>query len=237
MNYIAGLMEEGALDPDDHRRLYDILAAGLAATQQVQAVLYIDARGWMMVASRAPDGTIGRRFESWQNDPQIAEAMAAAAARESNAAFWGAPVFAEDAGTVLNLRRPVRRGGPARHGGGWPRPSRELSEFVAGLESESGQNAFILYDREHVLAHTALIQDFEGLGPDRPLPRVTEVGDPVLFGIWNEGWQQRRLEIGVGHQSTFGGDDYIFLYAPLAATPTCPGWSAAIFARRRSAAS
>ena len=215
VNYIAGLMEEGALDPDDHRRLYDILAAGLAATQQVQAVLYIDARGWMMVASRAPDGTIGRRFESWQNDPQIAEAMAAAAARESNAAFWGEPAFTEEAGTVLNLRRPVRR-------------AALLGMVVAGLtiaravgvrrqpRERERPEAFILYDREHVLAHTALIQDFEGLGPDRPLPRVTEVGDPVLFGIWSEGWQQRRLEIGVGHESTFGGDDYVFLYAPLA---------------------
>ena len=80
VDYIAGLIEQGALDPDDHRRLYDILAAGLAATQQVQGVLYIDARGWMMIASREPDGTIGRKLESWKADPQIAEAMAAAAA-------------------------------------------------------------------------------------------------------------------------------------------------------------
>jgi class 3 adenylate cyclase len=217
VDYIGGLIEEGELDPDDHRRLYDILAAGVAATQQVHGVLYIDARGWMMTASRAQDGTIVRKFESWQNDPQIAEAMAAAAAREGNAAYWGRPAFADDVGTVLNLRRPVRRGalvGMVVAG----LTIAELSEFVAGLESESGQNAFILYDREYVLAHTALIQDFQGLGPDRPLPRVTEVGDPILFEIWSEGWQEHRLNIGVGHQITFDGDgdDYVFLYAPLA---------------------
>jgi adenylate cyclase len=214
VNYIASLVEEGVLDPDDHRRLYDILAAGLAATQQVQGVLYIDARGWMMIASRQPDGTISREVESWTKDPQIAEAMAAAAARDDNAAFWGAPAFAEDVGTVLNLRRPVRRGallGMVVAG----LTVAKLSEFVAGLESESGQNAFILYNRDRVLAHSALIQDFEGLDETRPLPRVTEIGDPILFGIWSEGWQQRRLEIGVGHHSAFGGDDYIFLYAPL----------------------
>jgi class 3 adenylate cyclase len=217
VDYIGGLIEEGELDPDDHRRLYDILAAGVAATQQVHGVLYIDARGWMMTASRAQDGTIVRKFESWQNDPQIAEAMAAAAARGGNAAYWGRPAFADDVGTVLNLRRPVRRGalvGMVVAG----LTIAELSEFVAGLESESGQNAFILYDREYVLAHTALIQDFQGLGPDRPLPRVTEVGDPILFEIWSEGWQEHRLNIGVGHQITFDGDgdDYVFLYAPLA---------------------
>ena len=214
VDYIAGLIEQGELDPDDHRRLYDILAAGLAATQQVHGVLYIDARGWMMIASREPDGTIGRKLERWKDDPQIAEAMAAAVAREDSGAFWGPPVFAEGVGTVLNLRRPVRREGLLGLVVAGLTVA-QLSEFVASLESESGQNAFILYDRDWVLAHTALIQDFEGLGPDRPLPKVTEVGDPILFGIWSEGWQQRRLEFGVGHQSSFGGDDYVFLYAPL----------------------
>ena len=47
VDYIAGLIEKGALDPDDHPRLKEILAAGLAATPQVQAVLYIDPRGWL----------------------------------------------------------------------------------------------------------------------------------------------------------------------------------------------
>jgi adenylate cyclase len=180
----------------------------------VHGVLYIDARGWMMIASRAPDGAIGRRLESWKHDPQIAEAMTAAAARDDNAAFWGPPAFAEDVGTVVNLRRPVRREsflGMVVAG----LTVAQLSEFVASLETESGQNAFILYDREWVLAHPALVQDFEGLGPERPLPKVTQVGDPILFGIWSDGWQQRRLEIGGGHQSAFSGDNYVFLYTPL----------------------
>ena len=215
VDYIAGQIEQGVLDPDDHRRLYDILAASLAATQQVHGVLYIDARGWMMIASRAPDGTISRKLESWQADPQLVQAMAAAAARDSTAAFWGRPVYTEDGGTVLNLRRPVR--GDAFLGmvaAGLTVAA--LSEFVAGLESESGQIAFILYDRHWVLAHPALVQDFEGLGPNRPLPKVTEVGDPILFGIWSEGWQERSLEIGVGHHYVASdGNDYVFLYAPL----------------------
>jgi adenylate cyclase len=216
VDYIAGQIEQGVLDPDDHRRLYDILAASLAATQQVHGLLYIDARGWMMIASRERDGTISRKLESWKADPQIAEAMAAAATRDSKEAFWGPPVYAEDVGTVLNLRRPVRTDAflgmvvaGLRVAG--------LSEFVGRLESENGQIAFILYDRDRVLAHPALVQDFEGLGPDRPLPKVTEVGDPILFGIWNKGWQQRRLEIGVGHHyAASDGNDYVFLYAPLA---------------------
>jgi adenylate cyclase len=215
VDYIAGLIEQGLLDPDDHRRLYDILAASLAATQQVQGVLYIDARGWMMIASREPDGTISRKLESWKADPQITEAVAAAVRRDGTKAFWGPPVYAEDVGTVLNLRRPVRTDaflGMVVAG----LKVADLSEFVGRLESETGQVAFILYDRDRVLAHPALVQDFEGLGPARPLPKVTEVGDPILFGIWSKGWQGRRLEIGVGHHYVASdGDDYVFLYAPL----------------------
>jgi adenylate cyclase len=214
VDYIAGQIEQGVLDPDDHRRLYDILAASLAATQQVHGVLYVDARGWMMIASREPEGGISRKLESWKADPQIAEAMAAAATRDSKEAFWGPPVYAEDVGTVLNLRRPVRTDaflGMVVAG----LKIADLSEFVGRLESETGQIAFILYDRDRVLAHPALVQEFEGLGPNRPLPRVTEVGDPILFGIWSEGWQKRSLEIGVGHHNEFGDYQYVFLYAPL----------------------
>ncbi|MGH6913607.1 MAG: adenylate/guanylate cyclase domain-containing protein, partial [Geminicoccales bacterium] len=61
----------------------------------------------------------------------------------------------------------------------------------------------------------ALVHDFEGLSPDRPLPKVTEVGDPVLFTIWRDGWQANRLDIGTGHYGDLAGTGYVFLYAPL----------------------
>ncbi|HEX5080174.1 MAG TPA: adenylate/guanylate cyclase domain-containing protein [Geminicoccaceae bacterium] len=214
VDYIAELIEQGTLDPNDQQRLYDILAAGLAATQQVHGVLYIDPRGWAMLATRGPDGSIGRTLETWQAGSPIGAAMAAAAERDEDSAFWGPPVYTEEAGTVLNLRRPVRRDAS----GGMVVAAltiAQLSEFVGGLESESGQIAFILYDHDWVLAHPALVYDFEGLGPGRPLPRVTEVGDPILFNIWSEGWQQRRLDIGIGHRTAPGQGDYVFLYEPL----------------------
>ncbi len=214
VDYIGGLMEQGKLDPDDRRRLFDILVAGLAATQQVHAVLFLDARGWRIMVSRTQGGTIRRELESWKPDPQIAEAMAAAAARQDDQAFWGPPVYDEDAGSVLNLRRPVRRTSFLGMVVAAVRVA-DLSAFVASRESETGQNAFILYHRDFVLAHRALTGSFKGLGPDHPLPTIDEVGDPILSNIWNEGWQSRALEIGAGHHTTVGGHDYIFLYAPL----------------------
>ena len=136
---------------------------------------------------------------------------------------------------MLNLRRPVRRDGFLGMVVAGLKVA-ELSEFVAGLESETGQIAFILYDRDRVLAHPALVQDFEGLGPDRPLPKVTEVGDPILFGIWSEGWQQRRSRSGSATTLNSAGTSMSFSTRRSRTTPTCPGWSAAIFARTTSAA-
>ena len=146
------------------------MAAGLAATQQVHGVLFIDARGWLMRAHRAPDGNIVRELQSWKADPEIAAAMTAAAARESDEAFWGPPVYSDEAGTILNLRRPVQHGGFLGMVVAGVTIA-DLSTFIADQESESGQNAFILYDREFVLAHPALINDFEGRGRSGHCPR------------------------------------------------------------------
>jgi adenylate cyclase len=215
VDYIAGLMEQGALDPDDETRLYEILGAGLAATPQVGAVLFIDARGWMDLVARQQDGTIEHGRELWRSDPRIVTAMAGADARHDRRAYWGEPVYTQAAGTILNLRRPVHDPDFAGMVVATLRIA-ELSAFLTSLETESGQKAFILYDRDRVLAHRALAEGFAGLSADHPLPDVTEVGDPVLADIWSEGWQQRELEIGVGHQSDYGEDGYIFLYTPLA---------------------
>jgi adenylate cyclase len=75
----------------------------------------------------------------------------------------------------------------------------DFSAFLADLETETGQNAFILYDRNYVLAHRALQNGFPGLGPSRPLPKVSEIGDPVLADIWSKDREQRRLDVGSGH--------------------------------------
>ncbi|MGH6912200.1 MAG: PDC sensor domain-containing protein, partial [Geminicoccales bacterium] len=133
VDYVALLMERGELDPDDHRRLYEILSAGLAATPQVHALLFIDARGWMTMVHRAPRDAIIQTLQSWRDDPQIAAAMAKAEARGTTAPFWGPPVYAEGIGTILSLRRPVRG---ARFLGMVVAALSvaELSEYLASLE-------------------------------------------------------------------------------------------------------
>jgi class 3 adenylate cyclase len=62
------------------------------------------------------------------------------------------------------------------------------------------------------------------------LPRVTEVGDPVLFDIWRDGWRDRSLIAGSGHWADVAGRDYIYLYAPLADYADAPWLVGSYFA-------
>jgi adenylate cyclase len=125
---------------------------------------------------------------------------------------------------VVNLRRPVIVRGEVEGVLASTMTIRALSEFITGLETELGQNAFVLYDRNFVLAHNALALDFPDLGVERPLPRVTEIGDPVLFEIWRDDWQERRLEVeDSGHWNRLGDAEYVYLYQK-PGPPLDPRW-------------
>ena len=60
----------------------------------------------------------------------------------------------------------------------------ELSAFLADAPAGLGAGAFILHDRDYVLAHAALARNPSLFKRDQPLPKVTEVGDPILASIW-----------------------------------------------------
>lgn len=212
--FISSLVESGRLHPDDRDRLLDLCRAALAATPHVQAIAYIDARGWYAATYREGE-EVREEVEAWSGDDLIEAAMIEAEARARSNAYWAAPVYFEEAGTNLNLRRPIFRDGSLAAMVVVTVRVAELSRFIASLETEIDQVAFILYDRDYVVAHRALESGFPGLGPDRPLPRVTEIDDPVLINIWRPGWQERRLEVGQGHHDEGGEEDHIFLYSSL----------------------
>ena len=65
----------------------------------------------------------------------------------------------------------------------------DLSRFLLQLYADLGVNAFVLYDRHHVLAHPSLaaraFTPQGGEGP--PLPRIDQVDDPALAALWSPG--------------------------------------------------
>ena len=221
---VARLIESGRLDPSDPERLFGALQASLGASPHVRSVAFFDPSGWLVAAIRS-DGVPVAEIADWRRDPAGREVVGDAHERPEPAPYWGAPVYLKEPGvTVVNLRRPVIVKGEVVGALASTITIKALSEFITGLETELGQNAFVLYDRSFVLAHNALALDFPDLGVERPLPRVTEIGDPVLFEIWRGGWQERRLQVGVpGHWTRLGDAEYVYLYQELG-PPMDPRW-------------
>ncbi len=209
---VADQIKSGRLDPTATDELSALLTTLLATTPQIDAIAFFDLDGTRVAAFR-DRGEVKSDRRPWPDRTEIREAIADV--RERKAAVWGPPVYATDLGTFLNFRRPVFKGEVFEGMVTAVITVRTLSEFLAELETEPGQNAFILYDRDYVLAHLALASTFDGLSENRPLPKVTEVGDPVLFNIWREGWQEQKLLAGKGHADDAGRTTQIFLYAPL----------------------
>ncbi|MEZ5932922.1 MAG: adenylate/guanylate cyclase domain-containing protein [Alphaproteobacteria bacterium] len=208
---VASEIANGRVDPHDDAQMLPLMRTLLAATPQVTAMAFFDIDG-TRVASYRDEGEVLANRQSWTDDEALSEAMADAEATGEIA--WGPPINEPYIGTFVNLRRPVFRGETYLGTSTAVINVQVLSAFLDSLETEIGQNAFILYDRDYVLAHRRLIEPFPGLGPERPLPRVDEIGDPVLARIWAAGWEENRLVAGSGHADA---DDpsYIYLYSPL----------------------
>ena len=209
---VAKEIVEGGIDPRDDERMMPLMRTLLASSPQVTAMAFFDTDG-TRVASYREDGKVLADRQPWPERQAIRDALADAEATGKPA--WGTPINEPYIGTFLNFRRPVFKGDRFVGMSTAVINIQALSTFLDSLETEVGQNAFILYNRDYVLAHRNLIQRFAGLSKDYPLPKVGEIGDPVLAGIWNEGWEEYQLAAGSGHFHERVGQDYIFLYTPL----------------------
>jgi len=209
---VAEAIETGQIDARDEQQLMLMMRTLLGATPQVTAMAFFHVDK-TRIATFREDGVVRANREPWPDRQAIRDAMAEAEASGSPA--WGPPINEPFIGTFVNFRRPVFRDNRFLGMMTAVINIQALSRFFDGLETEIGQNAFILYDRDYVLAHPQLKAPFPGLDKDRPLPTVGEIGDPVLAGIWRDGWEEQKLVAGSGHFDNREDRDYIFLYEPL----------------------
>ena len=154
----------------------------------------------------------------YSRDPAVVAAIETG--RNSPEAVWGEPVWRERYSTsMLTLAQPVYRGGVylglfvaaiSIH-----EFSRSLEEFVSRFV---GHNVFVLYGRDHVLAHPYLIDDYTEISAETPLPLLERFGDPVLASIWDPSRKPLQIELpaGVeGHVVEALGAQYVFIYREL----------------------
>ncbi len=187
------------------------MTATLAAAPQTFGILVAREDGVRLSAARTADGIITGQFDT--PSPEIDEVVRQA--RTAEGPFWGALVYVEEIGEpVVNLRVPVRRDGAFLGVVAIATRISELSEFVFDPSDDLGAVAFILHDRDHVLAHPFLNSGFPGLSAENPLPRLIGFADPVLGSIWKPGWQDNREPelLGDGHTIDVGDEPYAFVY-------------------------
>ena len=209
--FLAERIADGTLDTRDEAAFLTFMTATLAASPQTFGILFAADDGVRLNAARTVDGVVAGRFEN--PSPVIEEAINQA--RSADGPFWGELIYVEEAGeTVVNLRVPVRRDGVYLGMVAVATRITELSDFVFDLSGDLRVIAFILHDRDNVLAHPMLTSEFPGLSESRPLPRIADFSDPVLSAMWKPGWEANREPelLGNGHTADVGNEPYAFVY-------------------------
>ena len=215
--FLAKLVLEGDLDPQDEAASMSQLRAALAGIPQIAAVAIIRTDLKQLRVERHGNDVIMRKIDM-RSVPGLDEAFEMA--RSAGHPVWGELLWSERLDQPLvNVRTPL-----------WHEDNflgillttvsvAELSRFLAKSPAGSDVGAFILFGRNKVLAHAALAHNPDLFRRDKILPDVTELGDPVLASIWS-GEAETGATAFVGssksHIVTVEHSPYVFIYREIA---------------------
>ena len=214
--FLGARIEAGDLNAGDAIGVARAIRFAYAAAPQLNAVAFAHKDGWMALSVREPDGRMESEVRSWRDDPVILPVIREIESQGLKPR-WTAPLFIPNAGTtVVSFAQPVTFQGA--YVGSVTASIRVdvLSRFAQETGSELHEELFILYGRDHVLAHPAMAQDKVPLSASHPLPALGEVGDPVLAQLWQPGWIERPSPgSGPGHEFEVDGRGYLAVYQTL----------------------
>lgn len=203
------LIEERALDFEDPVRFETYIEGLISGTPQVSGIGVI-----------RPDGTM-RRWEKGRPGPieEPAEALplvgqALAEAKVTETLSWSAPfVSLVLRDTILNPRIPIRRDGEVLGILTAGVTGNRLSEYVSAL-SEKEVTAFILYDRDKLIAYPN--RSANGAQPTSTrLPTIQDSSLAIIRDIWieqNELTQTSKMVRTDGHWAPIDGAPYAYFY-------------------------
>lgn len=228
--HIAELAEKGVFTDADPAIQEEALRAVLALAPDVTDVGYISASGRGVRLNRrggasplAPGAPVPGRVEELRELPRDVTADLLTQAESRTTPVWGAPFWSTELRTSLvGVVKAVRRDGRVAGYAGVGVSLGDLSRFLMQLYADLGVNAFVLYDRDHVLAHSTLAArgiDLSGRRDGPPLPRIDEVDDLALAGLWRPESAVAGGGIGRGIEErrvAAAGERYYFLMRPMA---------------------
>ncbi|CAN0593752.1 unnamed protein product, partial [Laminaria digitata] len=151
--YVMKMIDTGQIDLDDRENLGETLFVAMAGTDQVSGMAFIYPDGSTVRVARGrgvlpPEGPGA--------NPDSANSMRIAETRFQS--FWGAPIWIEGLNsTAISVQTPIREGKRFRGILASVVTVSALSRFIARSGAlPLADNRFILYDRDHVLAHRSM---------------------------------------------------------------------------------
>lgn len=180
--FLARVIDAGDVDPADRDQLGDVMLGALAAAPQVTGIGYFSLEGWSLRVGGDAGNTL-RIYDREEPDPEVRRLVSETTA--DTGSRWGGVFWVPSLKQAhLAVTTPVVQQGQYVGVVSSVVSIQALSLFVDDYALQTGFHPFILYGRDKVLAHPSLIDGGQGLGPQKPLPDLTEVGDPQLGGIW-----------------------------------------------------
>lgn len=218
--HIAGLVRKGELDLADAQQLRAVMAGSLAAGEQLRGIAVVRADG---TATRVGfvDDRLASFIGDWSQRPEIANLLRSARTDSLGDGYF--VVWSDDLGAPhLSASAPLHDG-EGRFLGAVSSviAITAISDFVQGLAGGAGARTFVLHGRDRVLAHAQMDAVLERLNATQPLPRVSELGDPVLAAIWDDPIVGDVIATilggrdAQGHVTRVEGREYAFLYREL----------------------
>ena len=216
--FLANRITKGEIDPANREQFGRMLIGALAAVPQIETVMFINPQLQAFAGGRnIAHDHVALNDIDYSSDPVIRQSMQDVV----DGPLWGPPVWrGAHQKTYLNRAYPVRRDGVFIGAVVAVVSVEHLSNFISEKGLETTGNRFILYGRDHILAHWLLMRGYPDRTSEKPLPRLDGFGDPVLASIWqSEGRHKLALNLPEGtegHLLEIFNDGYAFVYRRLA---------------------
>ncbi len=217
--HIAAQVSRGEFNPKDQLELSDRFTSAMAVTPQILGMAFISAGIDVVRVRRGRNGiTVHVANESGRAD--LRRTMDDARRRTSP--YWGRLVWSGDIkSAMIDLRSPLRHNGKFLGMLVSVVSMSGLSELNPEPErTDAAPTRFVLYGNDHVLAHGANSKSGFKSSSRQPLPRLDQIGDPIIARIWDpKARQELKLKLNGqtrGHLVVYQGDYYPIFYRRVA---------------------
>ena len=177
--FIADAIRDGRyklLEP----ALDDFISGTMAAAPQIGGLILADPSGKALrVVRGASNTTVQLDHPDITGDSQLAEIADEIRLRKDP--YWGPPVYRDRTQTTsLNYRVPIRKGDVYLGFVTLAVSTRALSILIKELSEPPRSAAFMLYGRDRILAHQAMLDGTRKASEDVPLHLLRTFGDRVI---------------------------------------------------------